>query len=83
MQLQFPDLPLTVNVDTMTVTLSQPDVYRIREAVRSALQNVRHHADATAVTLFATIEGNGWVVSVHDNGRGSGVCHAVRRSPGG
>ena len=70
LQLQFPDLPLTVNVDTMTVTLPEPDVYRIREAIRSALQNVRHHAHATAVTLFATIEGHDWFVSVHDNGRG-------------
>ena len=70
LQLQFPDLPLTVNVDTMTVTLPEPDVYRIREAARSALQNVRHHAHATAVTLFATIEGNGWIVSVHDDGGG-------------
>jgi hypothetical protein len=70
LQLQFPDLPLTMNVDTMTMTLPEPDVYRIREAVRSALQNVRYHAHATAVTLFATIEGNDWVVSVHDNGLG-------------
>jgi signal transduction histidine kinase len=70
LRLQFPDLPLAVNVDTMTVTLPEPDVYRIREAARSALQNVRHHAHATAVTLFATIEGSNWIVSVHDDGRG-------------
>jgi signal transduction histidine kinase len=70
LELLFPDLPLTVNVDTMMVTLPEPDVYRIREAVRSALQNVRYHAHADAVTLFSTVEGNDWVVSVHDNGRG-------------
>jgi signal transduction histidine kinase len=70
LELLFPDLPLTVNVDTMTVTLPEPDVYRIREAIRSALQNVRYHANANAVTLFATIEGDDWIVSVHDNGRG-------------
>jgi hypothetical protein len=67
---QFTDMPLTLNLDGLDVELEENTVYRLREAVRSALQNVRHHAQATRVTLFGDRDGDQWTLSVHDDGIG-------------
>jgi hypothetical protein len=67
---QFVDLPLVMNIDGLAVYLPTRAVYRVREAVRSALQNVRLHAHADQVVVFATSESAGWLVSVYDNGDG-------------
>jgi signal transduction histidine kinase len=67
---QFTDLPLVMNIDDVNVDLPPQAVYRIREAVRSALQNVRLHAHATEVVVYASLDSTSWVVSVHDDGVG-------------
>jgi hypothetical protein len=67
---QFIDLPMIMNVEDAGVNLPPEAVYRIREAVRSALQNVRLHAQATEVVVYATADRSSWLVSVHDDGRG-------------
>jgi signal transduction histidine kinase len=67
---QFVDLPLIMNVEDVGVGLPPEAVYRIREAVRSALQNVRLHAHAREVVVYATADRSSWLVSVHDDGRG-------------
>ena len=67
---QFADLPLIMNVDDVGVDLPAAAVYRIREAARSALQNVRLHAHAKEVVVYATADNTSWLVSVHDDGRG-------------
>ena len=67
---QFVDLPMIMNVEDAGVSLPSGAVYRIREAVRSALQNVRLHAQATEVVVYATADRLSWLVSVHDDGRG-------------
>ena len=67
---QFADLPLIMNVDDAGTSLPPQAVYRLREAVRSALQNVRLHAQATEVVVYCTTDPTSWLVSVHDNGRG-------------
>ena len=70
LQDQFVDLPLLMNLDDATASLPPDAVYRIREAVRSALQNVRLHAAARQVVVYAATEPSGWIVSVHDDGSG-------------
>lgn len=67
---QFVDLPLICNVEDAGVSLPPEAVYRIREAVRSSLQNVRLHAQASEVVVYATADQDSWLVSVHDDGRG-------------
>ena len=67
---QFVDLPMIMNLEDAGVSLPPEAVYRIREAVRSALQNVRLHAQATEVVVYASADRSSWVVSVHDDGRG-------------
>jgi signal transduction histidine kinase len=67
---QFVDLPLIMNVEDAGENLPPQAVYRIREAVRSALQNVRLHAQATEVVVYATTDRSSWLISVHDDGRG-------------
>src|SRR5665647_2912172 len=67
---QLVDLPLIMNVEDAGENLPPQAVYRIREAVRSALQNVRLHAQATEVVVYATTDRSSWLISVHDDGRG-------------
>jgi hypothetical protein len=67
---QFVDLPMIMNLEDAGVSLPPEAVYRIREAVRSALQNVRLHAQATEVVVYATADRASWLISVHDDGRG-------------
>lgn len=47
--------------------------------VQEALQNVRKHAAATTVTLATRIEGDSWLVEVHDDGRGFDVGAVAAR----
>jgi hypothetical protein len=77
---QFADLPLVISVEDAQLGLPPSTVYRVREAVRSALQNVRLHADATSVVLYAMTDRSGWLVSVCDDGRG--FDPAARRGVG-
>ena len=67
---QFTDLPLVMNIDDINADLPPQAAYRIREAVRSALQNVRLYAHATEVVVYASLDDTSWVVSVHDDGVG-------------
>jgi signal transduction histidine kinase len=75
---QFIDLPLILDVDAVEVDLPASVVYRVREAVRSALQNVRLHAGAAEVVVHAEAGDRRWYVSVHDDGRGFDVTTARR-----
>ncbi len=66
---QFVDLPLTWNVQELDIDLPPEDCYRLREAVRSALQNIRAHAGPGATaTVYGERDGGSWLVSVHDDG---------------
>jgi signal transduction histidine kinase len=67
---QFTDLPLVMNIDDVNGDLPPQAAYRIREAVRSALQNVRLYAHATEVVVYASLDATSWLVSVHDDGVG-------------
>ena len=66
----FTDLPLVLNLDALDADLSPELTVAVREAVRTSLQNVREHAGASQVVVYAESNGLGWEVSVHDNGRG-------------
>jgi signal transduction histidine kinase len=67
---QFTDLPLVMNIDDVNGDLPPQAAYRIREAARSALQNVRLYAHATEVVVYASVDATSWVVSIHDDGDG-------------
>jgi hypothetical protein len=69
LQDQFVDLPLIMNVDDAP-EIPPEAVYRVREAVRSALQNVRLYAGAREVVVYAGRDADGWTVSIHDDGCG-------------
>lgn len=69
-QEQFVDLPLVMDVAGVTDDLPPVVVLRIREAVRSILQNVRLHAGAGEVIVLATADHDVWSVSIHDDGCG-------------
>jgi signal transduction histidine kinase len=59
-----------MNIDDISDDLPPEAAYRLREAVRSALQNVRLHAHATEVVVYASLDETSWVVSVYDDGVG-------------
>lgn len=62
-------LPISVafDADPPLTRTQQIVVFRV---VQEAIQNVIKHAEATAVTLTALIEGGVLIVQVHDDGRG-------------
>jgi anti-sigma regulatory factor (Ser/Thr protein kinase) len=66
----FSDLPLVLNVDALDADLTPELTFAVREAVRTALQNVREHAEASQVVLYAESDQRGWEVTVNDDGRG-------------
>lgn len=70
LEAQFIDLPLVMNVDGLAAELPPSHVQTLREAVRSTLQNVRLHASAEEVVVFAETIDDRWLVSVHDDGIG-------------
>lgn len=67
----YPELPLTVNVDTAAETeLDAQDAEVLGAAVGTLLANVRAHAAAQAVTVHAGPASTGWEVVVRDDGAG-------------
>ena len=70
---QFPDLPITLNVDLAEQVHLTPTVARtISAAVATLLHNVRVHSSATSCTVHADASesGGAWEVSVRDDGVG-------------
>jgi two-component system, NarL family, sensor histidine kinase DegS len=66
---------LTAAPDRITGT-QQTVVLRI---LQEALQNVRKHAAASAVTVVTAIEGDDWVLTARDDGRGFDVGAVAAR----
>ena len=66
---------LTAAPDRLTGT-QQTVVLRV---LQEALQNVRKHGAAKAVTVATALEGNDWVLTVRDDGRGFDVGAVAAR----
>ncbi|HET7701987.1 MAG TPA: sensor histidine kinase [Candidatus Limnocylindrales bacterium] len=66
---------LTASPDRLTPA-QQTVVLRV---LQEALQNVRKHAAASAVTVGSAIDGDDWVLSVRDDGRGFDVGAVAAR----
>lgn len=68
---EFSDLPIdVVSVLTGTCSTSPALTHDLSAALRSLLLNVRQHAAATQVVLHLADHGDGWTITVHDNGVG-------------
>jgi hypothetical protein len=77
----FPDLPLKVEL-TGLHAVADPSVGRAAaRATHTVLANVRAHAHASRVTVTGDDEGDGWRVTITDNGRGFD-CDAIVRKRG-
>jgi two-component system sensor histidine kinase DegS len=66
---------LAAPADRLTET-QQTVVLRV---VQEALQNVRKHGGASSVIVASTIEGEDWVLTVRDDGRGFDVGAVAAR----
>jgi two-component system sensor histidine kinase DegS len=66
---------LTASTERLT-GLQQTVVLRVAQ---EALQNVRKHGAASAVTVASAIEGDDWVLTVRDDGRGFDVGAVAAR----
>jgi two-component system sensor histidine kinase DegS len=66
---------LTASPDRLTGT-QQTVVLRV---LQEALQNVRKHGAASAVTVATAIEGDEWVLTVRDDGRGFDIGAVAAR----
>ncbi len=69
------DAALTAPTDRLS-GLQQTVVLRVAQ---EALQNVRKHGAASAVTVASAIEGDDWVLTVRDDGRGFDVGAVAAR----
>lgn len=73
----FDDLDVELVTDlAQTVQLLPEETAALETAVTSLLLNVREHADAESVVVHADVTADGWVVTVHDDGRGFDARHA-------
>lgn len=69
---EFSDLPMDVVTDLARGVPLDGERHDLATAVRSVLINVRQHAAASRVVVHAEEreDGDGWTVTVHDDGRG-------------
>jgi two-component system NarL family sensor kinase len=66
---------LSASADRLTAA-QQTVVLRV---LQEALQNVRKHGSASAVTVASAIDGDDWVLTVRDDGRGFDVGSVAAR----
>ncbi len=67
---EFPDLAPVLNVHLARGVVTPAEAAAVTSATRTVLHNVRRHAHADEVVLHAETSGDGWAVSVRDDGRG-------------
>lgn len=67
---EFPDLNTILNFNCTANSMSDEIVAAISEAVRTLLHNVRNHASAGEVVVFARSDEDDWEVQVSDDGCG-------------
>ena len=67
---EFPDLNIELNTDQVTRDIPGDVVGTVADAVRTLLHNVRRHAAATQVVVYAATPPGGWEVQVSDDGHG-------------
>jgi two-component system sensor histidine kinase DegS len=66
-------LAITTELTAQPDRLSGPQQTVVLRVLQAALQNVRKHGAASAVTVATATEGGDWVLTVQDDGRGFDV----------
>ena len=72
-------LAITTELTAPPDRLSGTQQTVVLRVLQEALQNVRKHGAASAVTVATTIEGGDWVLTVQDDGRGFDVGAVAAR----
>ncbi len=72
-------LAITTELNAPAERLSPTQQTVALRVLQEALQNVRKHGAASAVTVESAIDGNDWVLSVRDDGRGFDVGAVAAR----
>src|SRR5664280_2616546 len=71
---QFPDLDVVLDLTRLSVPADPAVVTAVGRAVHTLLGNVREHAGAARVDIMAADAPGGWILTIHDDGRGFDVA---------
>jgi len=72
-------LAISADLAAPTERLSAAQQTVVLRVLQEALQNVRKHGAASAVTVASAIDGDEWVLTVRDDGRGFDVAAVAAR----
>ena len=72
-------LAISADLAASADRLSETQQTVVLRVLQEALQNVRKHGAASAVTVASAIDGDDWVLSVRDDGRGFDVKSVAAR----
>lgn len=76
---EFSDLPLIKNLDLLgTATVDETTAEALTEGLRTLLWNIREHARCRKATVHGEVIGDGWVITVTDDGVGFDPTHSHR-----
>jgi two-component system sensor histidine kinase DegS len=72
-------LPIQIELAAPTGRLSETQQTVVLRVVQEALQNVRKHSGASSVVVATDLEGDDWVLTTRDDGRGFDVGAVAAR----
>ena len=72
-------LPIITELEAPTSRLSEARQTVVLRVVQEALQNVRKHSGASSVVVATEIDGDNWVLTIRDDGRGFDVGAVAAR----
>jgi two-component system, NarL family, sensor histidine kinase DegS len=72
-------IPIRVDLAAPSTRLTETQQTVVLRVVQEALQNVRKHSGASSVVVASEMEGDDWLLSVRDDGRGFDVGAVAAR----
>ena len=72
-------LAIATELEAPSIRLNETQQTVVLRIVQEALQNVRKHGNASSVIVASVIDGNDWVLTVRDDGRGFDVGAVAAR----
>ena len=72
-------LPIRVELTAPPGRLTETQQTVVLRVVQEALQNVRKHSGASSVVVASNLEGDDWVLTIRDDGRGFDVGAVAAR----